>query len=115
MVPVDKSICGLQYVLHYVCWTLLGSFAHITLFFQAASDEVRNRDIGGGMGGQAPPPLFSEKAVNIINTYTFILGAKYFSPPTFCMLPPPLREYITLLEEEQCDIEFNTGNENSSV
>lgn len=67
MVPVDKSICGLKYVLHYVCWTLLGSFAHITLFFQAESDEVRNRG------------------------------------------------YITLLEEEQCDIEFNTGNENSSV
>ena len=36
------------------------------------------------MGGASTPPLFSEKAVNIINTYTFILGAKYFSPS-----PPP--------------------------
>jgi len=39
----------------------------------------RNR---GGRGGKCPP-LFSEKAVNIINTYTFILGAEYFSPPHF--------------------------------
>ena len=44
----------------------------------------------GGAGGASAPPLFSEKAVNIINIYTFILGAEYFSPPTFCMLPPPL-------------------------
>ena len=37
--------------------------------------------IGGKMGGG----LFSGKAVNIINTYTFILGAEYFSPPA-CFL-----------------------------
>ena len=44
----------------------------------------------GGAGGASAPPLFGEKAVNIINTYTYILGAEYVSPPTFCMLPPPL-------------------------
>ena len=37
----------------------------------------------GGAGGASAPPLLSEKAVNIINTYTFILGAKYISPPHF--------------------------------
>ena len=37
----------------------------------------------GGAGGASAPPLFSEKPVNIINTYTFILGAE-------CMLPSPL-------------------------
>jgi len=44
----------------------------------------------GGAGGASAPPLFSEKPVNIINTYTCILGAEHFSPPTFCLLPPPL-------------------------
>ena len=38
--------------------------------------HAQNKDvIGGGMGGAAP--LFSAKAVNIINTCTFILGAEY--------------------------------------
>jgi len=45
----------------------------------------------GGIRGASAPPLFSEKAVNIITKCTFILGAEYFSPPPiFSMLPPPL-------------------------
>jgi len=53
----------------------------------------QSRVIGGRIGwagGASAHPLFSEKAVNIINTYTFILAAEYFSHPTFCILPPPL-------------------------
>jgi len=38
--------------------------------------------------------LFSEKAVNIIDAYRSILGAEYFNPLTFCMLPPPLPPFV---------------------
>jgi len=68
------------------CWT------NNHFIFVKAWHRRRN----GGAGGASAPPLFSEKAVNIINTYTFILGAKYFSPPTFCMLPPPLHGHMIL-------------------
>ena len=54
------------------------------------TEEGHRRRKRGGRGASALP-LFSEKPVNIVNTYTFILGAENFSPPTFCMLPPPLR------------------------
>jgi len=45
----------------------------------------------GDRGHLNAHPLFSEKAVNIINTYTFILGAEYFSPPPFQLLACFLR------------------------
>ena len=50
----------------------------------------------GGAGGASAPPLLSEKAVNIINTYTFILGAKYFSPLTFLHASSTLNMYVCM-------------------
>jgi len=56
----------------------------------------------GDRGRLNARPLFSEKAVNIINTYTFILGAEYLlqlstSPlPTCAMFPPPLKTITSL-------------------
>jgi len=55
----------------HICWL----FRHHTASIDAVPPPQ-----GGGANA---PLLFSEKAVNIINTYTFVLGAAYFSPPDF--------------------------------
>lgn len=44
---------------------------------------LTNSVIGDEIGGVGGDSLVSEKVVNIINTYTFVYGAQYFSHHTF--------------------------------
>lgn len=91
-----QFICGSEQVL-----------LNVHLWIECLPHHVHNtqqhrRRSMGDRGRLNARPLFSEKAVNIIDTYTFILGAEYLlqlstSPlPTFCMFPPPLNTITSL-------------------
>ena len=76
----------LAFVYIYICAVAVWVCSY--MWSQTGSVHVINTLHGSQNGGGelAPPNSFSEKVMNIVQHYTFVLGAEYFSPPLFACL-----------------------------